>query len=98
MQLAALAVRTTEPVGIVAEQLADISLAWQVAPADERNKLARQMFNTVVIENKRAVAVTHGRSWCQFLRRLRVSRQASWRMSGSDGIRTRGLSLDRAAC
>jgi hypothetical protein len=42
MQLAGPAVRTTEPVDTVAEQLADISLAWQMASPDERNKMARE--------------------------------------------------------
>ncbi len=38
--------------------LADIALAWQVATPEERNRLARQLFNRVVIDNRTAVAVT----------------------------------------
>jgi hypothetical protein len=34
-----------------------ISLAWQVASPDERNKLAPELFNSELIENKATVAV-----------------------------------------
>jgi site-specific DNA recombinase len=41
----------------LADFLADVAGAWQLATPAERNKLARQLFNGVVIENKTAVAV-----------------------------------------
>jgi site-specific DNA recombinase len=42
----------------LASYLADLAQAWQVATPEERNKLARQMFNGVQIENRTAVAIT----------------------------------------
>jgi site-specific DNA recombinase len=41
----------------LADLLADVAGAWQLATPAERNKLARQLFNGVVIENKTTVAV-----------------------------------------
>jgi hypothetical protein len=35
----------------LASFLADVPLAWQVATPEERNKLARQLFNKVQVEN-----------------------------------------------
>jgi site-specific DNA recombinase len=37
--------------------LADVASAWQVATPTERNKLARQLFASVVVSNRTAVAV-----------------------------------------
>jgi hypothetical protein len=42
----------------LAAYLAEIALAWQIATPEERNKLARQMFNSVTIENRTAVEIT----------------------------------------
>ena len=42
----------------LAEYLADVAAAWRAATAEERNQLARQLFNGVVIDNRTAVAVT----------------------------------------
>lgn len=42
----------------LAEYLADISSAWEVATPEEKNRIARQLFNRVVIENRTAVEVT----------------------------------------
>jgi hypothetical protein len=56
---------------------ADVSLAWQIATPEERNKLARQLFNKVQIENRTAVEVTPRPDLLPFLRRSRASRQAS---------------------
>jgi hypothetical protein len=42
----------------LAAYLADVALAWQVATPEERNRLARELFNAVRIENRTAVEVT----------------------------------------
>jgi hypothetical protein len=42
----------------LAAYLADILAGWQVATSAERNRLARQLFNRVVIDNRTAVDVT----------------------------------------
>jgi site-specific DNA recombinase len=48
----------TEQVGRrLAKLLADLSMAWTVATAEERNKIARELFADVIIENRTAVAV-----------------------------------------
>ena len=39
------------------EFLEDLSSAWQVATLAERNKIARQLFVEVIVENRTAVAV-----------------------------------------
>ncbi len=41
----------------VAEQLADLALAWSDAPPEERNRMARELFSEAVVANKTAVAV-----------------------------------------
>ena len=60
-ELAALPSSDTPASGVgqrLAAYLADIALAWQVATPEERNELARQMFNSVKIENRTAVEIT----------------------------------------
>jgi hypothetical protein len=51
----------TEPDSHAAELLAgflaDLASAWRMATPDERNKIARQLFVEVIVENKTAVAV-----------------------------------------
>lgn len=42
----------------LAQYLADISSAWEVATPEEKNRLARQLFSSVLIENRTAVEVT----------------------------------------
>jgi site-specific DNA recombinase len=49
---------TSEAVGRrLAALLADLSMAWTVATPEERNKIARELFADVVVENRTAVAV-----------------------------------------
>ena len=60
-ELAALPSSDTPASGVgqrLAAYLADIALAWQVATPEERNELARQMFNSMKIENRTAVEIT----------------------------------------
>jgi site-specific DNA recombinase len=42
----------------LAAYLNDVALAWRAATPEERNKLARQMFNAVTIDNRTAVEIT----------------------------------------
>jgi hypothetical protein len=70
--------------------LADLPSAWAVATPEERNRLARQLFAEAVIENRTVVAVKPRPELLPFFVDLFIG--------GSDGIRTRDLSLDRAAC
>jgi hypothetical protein len=76
----------------LANFLADVSAAWRVATSDERNRLARQLFAQAVIENKTVVAVVPRPELAPFFDLVKKG------YGGSDGIRTRDLSLDRAAC
>jgi site-specific DNA recombinase len=57
-QRAALATEQGPGVGDrLAGYLADIASAWAVATPEERNKIARELFSEVIVENKTAVAV-----------------------------------------
>ena len=82
--------------------LSDVAGAWSVATPTERNKLARQLFASVVVSNRTAVALVPRPDLRPFffaLPRLEsVNPDAKECTGGSDGIRTRDLSLDRAAC
>jgi site-specific DNA recombinase len=82
--------------------LADVATAWKLAPPAQRNKLARQLFATVVIHNRAAVAVVPRPDFRPFFFALphleAVNSDEKVCTGGSDGIRTRDLSLDRAAC
>lgn len=76
----------------LASFMANMAKAWKVATPEERNKLARQLFAEAIIENRTVVAVKPRPDPLPFFRAV------NWCEGGSDGIRTRGLSLDRAAC
>ncbi len=82
--------------------LADVAGAWSVATPTERNKLARQLFASVVVSNRTAVAVVPRPDLRPFFFALprpeSVNPDGKECTGGSDGIRTRDLSLDRAAC
>jgi hypothetical protein len=82
--------------------LADVASAWRVATPTERNKLARQLFQSVVVSNRTAVAVVPRPDLRPFFFALPrpegVNPDGKECTGGSDGIRTRDLSLDRAAC
>ena len=82
----------------LAAYLADVSKAWKVANPEERNRIARTLFGKVVVENKQAVACEPRPEMVPFFRSIAVNRNPESCNGGSDGIRTRDLSLDRAAC
>jgi site-specific DNA recombinase len=86
----------------LASFMADVASAWTVATPAQRNKLARQLFATVVIHNRTAVAVVPRPDFRPFFFALphleAVNPDEKVCTGGSDGIRTRDLSLDRAAC
>jgi site-specific DNA recombinase len=95
-----------DPAGDIAERLAtflaDVASAWMLATPAERNKLARQLFASVVVSNRTAVAVVPRPDLRPFFFALPrpegVNPEGKECTGGSDGIRTRDLSLDRAAC
>ena len=86
----------------LASFLADVAGAWTMATPAERNQLARQLFASVIVSNRTAVAVVPRpdlRPFFEWLPRPEVVNQGGEECTGgSDGIRTRDLSLDRAAC
>ena len=59
-QLAALPAERGNGEGVgrrLADYLNNVALAWQAATPEERNRLARELFGEVVVDNKTAVAV-----------------------------------------
>ena len=75
--------------------LDDVPAAWLAATDAQRNALARLLFREVRIKDDSVVAVGPQPSFAPF---FELDCQARRLSGGSDGIRTRGLSLDRAAC
>src|SRR5215207_9601843 len=73
--------------------LADVASAWQVATPTERNKLARQLFASVVVSNRTAVAVVPRPDLRPFFFALPrpegVNPDGKECTGGSDGDRTR---------
>ncbi len=82
----------------LAGYLADVSKAWKVATPEERNRIARALFASVIVDNKQAVACMPRPELEPFFRTIAINPVPESCNGGSDGIRTRGLSLDRAAC
>ncbi|MEA2582142.1 MAG: site-specific recombinase, partial [Thermomicrobiales bacterium] len=82
--------------------------AWATAPQEQRNDLAKMVFRSVEIKDDRVLAVVPQPEFAPFfvIGGNETGRsdgtdpacQDSTLAGGSDGIRTRGLSLDRAAC
>ncbi len=79
----------------LASYLAHVSKVWKDAAPEEKNKIARVLFASVLIEKKQVVAHKPRPELEPFFRFIGVNRSCK---GGSDGIRTRDLSLDRAAC
>ncbi len=75
--------------------LSDLPLAWKQASQEQRNRLARLLFQSLVIKDNRVEAFTPQPDFAGF---FILDCQSRFVRSGSDGIRTRDLSLDRAAC
>jgi len=67
--------------------LANLSAAWTVATAEERNQLARQLFAQVVIANRTAVAVVPRPDLRPFFHLVAVNPPEEVAYGGSDGGR-----------
>ncbi len=89
--------------------LSNLPAAWKVASFEQRNALARVVFQEVEITDDRVTTVLPTADFAPFFnlteetetRRAVLAapnRELDVLSSGSDGIRTRDLSLDRAAC
>jgi hypothetical protein len=78
-----------------AKFLNDEPSAWAAASNEQRNAFARLLFEDVRIKDDWVRAIQPQPSFMPF---FKLEYQARRLSSGSDGIRTRGLSLDRAAC
>ncbi len=89
--------------------LSNLPEAWEMANPDQRNALARVVFQEVEITDDRVTAVLPTADFAPFFNVAKNTETGQAMLaapnteqnvlpSGSDGIRTRGLSLDRAAC
>lgn len=100
-QLAALTAGGTAEDGRLAQfakLLAEVKQAWQRASHEQRNQLARLVFDEVIIKDDRVAAVKPRPELASFFVIDCQVRGGEVNTGGSDGIRTRGLCLDRAAC
>ena len=75
--------------------LSDLPLAWEHANEEQRNRLLRMLFHSLEVQDNRPVAVVPQADFAAF---FVLDCQSKLGTGGSDGIRTRDLSLDRAAC
>ena len=85
----------TDIVDATAAYLANLPQAWMQATPEQRNQLLRACIQQVRVNNKEAEAVL---PQPDFVPVLDFESLSSDSPCGSDGIRTRDLSLDRAAC
>jgi site-specific DNA recombinase len=89
----------------LAAYLQDVGKAWRDATQEQRNRLARTLFEGIRVENHMIKGVTPHIEFTPLLvlshhlnQNLHPECQGGGRNCGSDGIRTRDLGLDRAAC
>jgi hypothetical protein len=75
--------------------LTELPAAWRKADSARRNALARMLVAEIQIKDHWVAAVEPQPSFAPFFNWDCQARRLS---GGSDGIRTRDLSLDRAAC
>ena len=91
--------KTEDELGAALERaaafLADLPAAWEAASPEQRNALARLLFEEVRIKDEWVAAVKPQLTFAPF---FALDCQARRLSGGSDGIRTRDLCLDRAAC
>jgi site-specific DNA recombinase len=91
--------RTADEQGATLERaaafLTDLPAAWASADQEQRNMLARLLFEEIHVKDKWVVAVKPQPTFVGFFGLDCQSKRLS---GGSDGARTRGLCLDRAAC
>jgi DNA invertase Pin-like site-specific DNA recombinase/DNA-binding CsgD family transcriptional regulator len=71
----------------LAAYLADVSRAWTDATPEERNKLARSLFASVVVDNKQAAACVPRPELEPFFRTVAVNPASESCKGGSDGDR-----------
>jgi hypothetical protein len=76
--------------------LRDLGEAWTCADQAQRNQLARRLLQQVRFEDDRVVTFRPQPEFASLFDLLHQAKKVG--TSGSDGIRTRDLSLDRAAC
>ena len=81
----------------LAHFLGNIADAWKQATQEQRNKLAKALFEEIWTEDSRVVAVKPHPELEPFFK-LSYKRHARSLSCGPDGIRTRDLCLDRAVC
>jgi len=93
------ALRTEDEFGATLERaatlLADIPTLWASADQAQKNALARMLFAEIHVKDAWIVAVKPQPTFAPF---FTLDCQARRLSGGSDGARTRGLCLDRAAC
>lgn len=89
-----------DQLGAFAELIGNIGQTWEEADSEQRNRMARLLFEEVVINDERVMAVKPRPELAAFFALDGQHRGLSSYActGGSDGIRTRGLCLDRAAC
>ncbi len=73
----------------LATYLADLAKAWTDATSEERNRIARQLFTTVVVKNRTAVALVPRPDLRPFFVTVAVNPDGKECTGGSDGGRTR---------
>src|SRR5262249_43313459 len=86
-----------------AQYLRDLPTAWASATPAQRNALARQVFRAIEVTDDRVAAYVVNPDFAPFFVANQNTPdlpgcQGSDQPGGSDGTRTRDLSLDRAAC
>lgn len=77
--------------------LADVSRAWAIADQAERNRIARQLFNSVVVTNRTAVAIVPRPDLGPFFITVAVNQSEKVCTGGSDGDRSHRCILPAGA-
>ena len=77
--------------------LTNVSGAWEQATPDQRNRLARQLFDSIWVKNERVVKVRPRPELRPFFQ-ISEECQAGSLFGDPDQIRTGDLCLDRAVC
>lgn len=80
----------------LANFLKNVGLSWKEANHEQRNRLAKTLFETIEIQDKKIRGLTPTTEFTPLINLTYLSKV--YLTSGSDGIRTRGLFLDREAC
>ena len=82
---------------MLAEFLGNVTLAWDKANQEQRNKLAKAMFEQILVEDKKVVAVKPQPELEPFFK-LNLACHAKDIACDPDGIRTHDLLRDRQIC